>query len=101
MLSPAWSTSVMPCRSSVNCTPVAFDRRRGRRVVGDGDGRGDDLARIDHAVTVGVAGQHGGLIGGEGLVGHVGTSYEETSTRSAGVATATHSTPAAAAASGN
>jgi len=67
--------------------------RRRRRVVGDSDGGGDDVARIDHAIDVVVGRQHGGLRRREGLVGHVVTSYGETSTRSAGVATAADSTP--------
>src|SRR5262245_36672180 len=36
--------------------------RRGRRVVGDGDGRGHNVTRIDHAIGgIVVERQHGGL----------------------------------------
>ena len=76
MSSPAWLTSVMPCRSSVNCTPVAVT----------GVGVVELLVMVTVVVTIspgsitpspsvslsGVS--DGGLDGGEGLVGHVVTS---------------------------
>ena len=103
MSSPAWLTSVMPCRSSVNCTPVAFT----------GVGVVELLVMVTVVVTISP-----GSITPSPSVSKPGVATvlwmavkvslamlapltRRTSTRSAGVATATHSTPAAAAASGN